>query len=86
MSKKADSPDELTISPEDQAARDAGDPVVDTTPVEVEKGELTDAVLHGGVEWPRGTKLTALKPKVDADTKERLVDLGLVAGYGDASE
>ena len=86
MSKKADSPDELTISPEDQAARDAGDPVVDTTPVEVEKGELTDSVIHGGQEWPRGTKVTAIKPKLDADTKARLEDLGLVAGAGNATE
>ena len=75
--KKTDNADELT--PQQAADRLAGDPVPEQPPVEVEKGELTDTVIHGGAEWPRGTKTSAIKPKLKADELDRLEELGLVA-------
>lgn len=75
--KTTDNPDELT--PEQAAARAAGDPVEVDEPVEVTSGDFTDTVLHGGVEYPRGTDSSKVKPKLTADQRERLTDLGLIA-------
>lgn len=83
--KTDDNPDILT--PEQQAARDAGlSEGPPEPPAEVAKGELTDSILHGGKEWPRGTKASALKPKLKAEEVERLEELGKIAGTGNADE
>lgn len=84
-SSKAENPDILTE--EQQAARDAGvDAAPPEPPAEVSKGEFTDTVIRGGEEYPRGTKASSVKPKLTDDEKERLEDLGLIAGSGEADE
>jgi hypothetical protein len=84
---KSDNKNPDALTEDQQAARDAGlSEAPPEPPAEVSKGELTDTVSHAGNEYPRGTKAADLKPKLSSDQKDRLEDLGLIAGTGDADE
>jgi hypothetical protein len=87
MPSKSDkqNPDQLTE--EQQLKRDIGeDSAPPEPPEDVSKGEFTDAVLHSGKEYPRGTKASSVKPKLTEDNKDRLDELGLIAGSSNADE
>lgn len=87
MAAKSDTKNPDILTAEQQAARDAGlEAAPPEPPAEVAKGEFTDTVIHAGVEYPRGTKATAVKPKLTDEEKDRLEDLGLIAGVGNADE
>jgi hypothetical protein len=87
MARKTDTDNPDTLTPEQQGARDAGlSEAPAEPPAEVSKGEFTDTVLHEGIEYPRGTKASAVKPKLTDEEKSRLKDLGLITGSGDADK
>lgn len=45
--------------------------------------EINDTVIHGGREWPAGTKLSEITPSLDEEQKERLKRIGRVGNPDD---